>query len=293
MGGKWLVTGASGQLGRELQYVADEEGVGLRGLTRDQLDITDRQMVHDVLADERPDVVVNTAAWTDVDGAESYEVDAYVVNADGPRHLAEVCKATGAHLIHISTDYVFSGDRRDGLPWGEADVVRPLSAYGRTKAAGERAVLGLLPSHGSVVRTAWLYSRHGHNFALTMLARARAGEAAAVVRDQWGQPTWARDLARRILMLGEGQRQGRLPVGVFHGTNSGQASWWEFARWIYSLAGADPGLVSPLGSADIVRPAPRPTWSVLGHDRWAEIGMRPMRPWTEALVASMAELIDA
>jgi len=285
--GDWVVLGASGQLGRELSAAEVPEGVRIRPVPRAQLDLARTEDIIGLVSSARPRLVINAAAWTDVDGAESHEVEARVINADAVSVLAEACADHQAQLIHISTDYVFGGDRPDRAPWSEDDPLDPQGVYARTKAAGEEAIREVLPHTGAIVRTAWLYSEHGRNFARTMLAKASAGEQVRVVRDQWGQPTWARDVAHRILALGERLLDGRAPAGTYHATNAGETTWWEFARWIYSLTGADPGLVAPMTSDELDRPAPRPTWSVLGHDRWAEAGLPALRPWREALVAAV------
>ena len=258
-------------------------------MPRSQCDLSRPETVAAAVADFRPSLVINSAAWTDVDGAESQEARARAVNADGVAALAEACRAVGAHLIHVSTDYVFGGDRPDRQPWAESDALQPQGAYARTKVEGEQAVRAILAERGTIVRTAWLYGGHGRNFVRTMLDKAVAGEPVSVVRDQWGQPTWARDVASRLLALGERLLDGRAPAGIYHATNSGQTTWWEFARWIYSLAGANPGLVAPMDSSDLDRPAPRPAWSVLGHAAWADAGLPPLRPWREALVSAMPD----
>lgn len=287
--GEWLVLGPTGQLGRELLGGAAPEGVMLRPVSRAEADLERPDALRAFVAGVRPSLVINAAAWTDVDGAESQELRARAVNAEGVAALAEACRHVGAHLIHVSTDYVFGGERSDGQPWAETDSLHPQGAYARTKAEGEQAVREILPERGTVVRTAWLYSGHGRNFLRTMLDEACAGEPVSVVRDQWGQPTWARDVATRILTLGERLLDGRAPAGIYHATNAGQTTWWEFARWIYSLAGADPGLVAPMASSDLDRPAPRPAWSVLGHGAWESAGLPPLRPWREALVSAIPE----
>jgi len=288
--GEWVVLGPSGQLGRELLGAPSPQGVRLRPVGRAELDFARPDGISVFIGEARPALVINAAAWTDVDGAEAHEAQARQVNADGVARLAEACRAGGVHLIHVSTDYVFGGQRSDRRPWAEDDPLDPQCAYARTKAAGEQAVREILPDTGAVVRTAWLYSSHGRNFVRTMLAKAQAGEQVRVVRDQWGQPTWARDVARRLVELGAGLLDGRAPAGNYHATNSGEATWWEFARWIYSLAGADPGLVAPIASDALDRPAPRPGWSVLGHDRWAGAGLAPMRAWREALVEALPSI---
>jgi dTDP-4-dehydrorhamnose reductase len=276
-------------LGRELLQIPTPPGVTLRSVPRVEADLELPDALRSTVAGYRPALVINAAAWTDVDGAESQEGRARVVNAEGVAALAEACWDVGAHLVHVSTDYVFGGERLDRVPWAESDPLHPQGAYARTKAEGEQAVRAILPERGTIVRTAWLYSGHGRNFVRTMLDKAVAGEPVSVVRDQWGQPTWARDVATRILALGERLRDGRARAGIYHATNSGQTTWWEFARWIYSLAEANPGLVAPMDSSDLDRPAPRPAWSVLGHAAWADAGLPPLRPWREALVSAMPD----
>lgn len=279
--------GPTGQLGRELLAVPSPPGVRITPLGRDELDLARSDRVFALIEEARPTLVINAAAWTDVDGAEGHPVTVRRLNSDAVAHLARACAAVDAGLIQVSTDYVFGGDRPSRTPWTEDDPLDPRGVYARTKAAGEIAVREALPETGVVVRTAWLYSAHGRNFARTMLAKARAGEHVRVVDDQWGQPTWACDVARQVIALGERLLDGRAPAGNYHATNAGEATWWEFARRIYSLAGADPELVAPMASSELDRPAPRPAWSVLGHDRWGEADLPAMRPWGEALEAAM------
>ncbi|WP_432825414.1 dTDP-4-dehydrorhamnose reductase [Dactylosporangium sp. CA-092794] len=270
---RYLVTGAGGMLGHDLLAVLD--GRDVTAATRAELDITDAAKVRDVV--EGHDVVLNAAAWTDVDGAESDEAGATAVNGTGVATLATACAATGARLLHVSTDYVFAGDATE--PYAEDAPTAPLNAYGRSKLAGERAVLRTLPETGYVVRTAWLYGTHGNNFVRTMLRLARERDFVEVVDDQVGQPTWSRDLAERLVALaGAGA-----PAGVYHGTASGQTSWHGLAEAVFEGAGHDPARVHRTTSAAFVRPAPRPSYSVLGHARWAAAGLAPLRPWPEML----------
>ncbi|WP_440708494.1 dTDP-4-dehydrorhamnose reductase [Herbiconiux sp. YIM B11900] len=270
---RYLITGAAGMLGRDLQDAL--EGRDVVALTRSQLDITDPAAV--AAAVSGIDVVFNCAAYTAVDAAETDEDAARVVNAVGPATLAEATAASGAKLFQISTDYVFQGDATS--PYAEDEPRDPLNAYGRTKAGGETAVLGLNPAGGYVVRTAWLYGRHGANFPATMLRLGRERDSVTVVADQVGQPTWTADLARQLVLLADSDA----PAGIYHGTNSGQASWFEFAQATFQEAGLDPAKVGPTDSSQFVRPAPRPAYSVLGHDAWSRAGLPPMRPWRTAL----------
>lgn len=273
---RWLVTGANGMLGTDLLAVL--AGAGIAQVTAadlPDLDITDVDAVHDVVAGH--DLVVNVAAWTAVDAAEEKEAAAFAVNAVGPAHLARACARHGARMLQVSTDYVFAGDA--DKPYAEDAPIAPKSAYGRTKAAGEWAVRAELPGRHWIVRTAWLYGAHGPNFPATMARLQRERDTVDVVDDQRGQPTWSLDLARAMVSL----ITADAPGGTYHGTSSGECTWFEFARLVFELAGADPDRVRPTSSEKFVRPAPRPAYSVLGHDAWAVAGLSPIRAWDEAL----------
>ncbi|MCX4733327.1 dTDP-4-dehydrorhamnose reductase [Streptomyces sp. NBC_01363] len=284
---RWLVTGASGMLGRDLTGVlrAAGEGPATTALGRKELDITDRSQVLDAVAGH--DVVVNAAAWTDVDGAECDEAGAQAVNATAVRHLATACARHGARLPHVSTDYVFPGDGT--VPWSETAAPDPVNAYGRSKLAGERAVRELLPAHGYTVRTAWLYGAHGANFVATMLRLAASREELDVVDDQTGQPTWSGALAARLVALGQSALAGDAPSGIYHGTATGRATWCTLAREAFVLAGLDPERIRAVCSERYPRPAPRPAWSVLGHEGWTRAGMAPLAPWRSMLASAFAE----
>jgi len=276
---RYLITGAAGMLGRDLQHALRDREV--TALSRAELDITDRDAVHAAVAGH--DVVINSAAYTKVDDAETHEDDAYAVNATGPALLAEATAATGARLVTISTDYVFHGDGTS--PYAEDAPTDPINAYGRTKAAGEALVREIAPDSSYIVRTAWIYGAHGPNFAATMLRLAASHDTVSVVTDQVGQPTWTGDLAARIVELLDADA----PAGIYHGTNSGQGSWFDFTKAIFAEAGLDPARVLPTDSTAFVRPAPRPAYSVLGHDAWGRAGLTPLRDWREALHAAVAE----
>ncbi|MER6565492.1 dTDP-4-dehydrorhamnose reductase [Streptomyces sp. NPDC001093] len=286
----WLITGAAGMLGQDVLARLRGEGEEAVGLARGGLDITDAGTVHDAIGAHRPRIVLNCAAWTAVDDAEEHEADALRVNGDGPRHLAEACARTGARLIQVSTDYVFAGDGTG--PYPEDAPTAPRSAYGRTKLAGEQAVLAALPDTGYVVRSAWLYGAGGGNFVDTMIRLESVRDTVDVVDDQRGQPTWAADLADRLVRLGRAALAGSAPGGVYHGTSAGETTWFGLAREIFRLLGADPGRVRPTTSTAFARPAPRPAYSVLGHDRWRRTGIEPIRPWREALRAAFPALLD-
>jgi dTDP-4-dehydrorhamnose reductase len=287
----WLVTGAGGMLGRDLIARLTAAAVPAVGLDRRALDITDPAAVHEVVDRYRPMVVVNCAAWTAVDDAESHEADALRINGSGTRHLAAACAATGARMLQVSTDYVFAGDATS--PYGEDDKTDPRSAYGRTKLAGEEAVLSVLPDAGYVVRTAWLYGAGGNNFVRTMIKLERMKETLDVVDDQRGQPTWTVDLADRLVRLGQAATSGAAPAGIYHGTSSGEGTWFDLAREAFRLLGADPERVRPTTSGAFVRPAPRPAYSVLGHERWRDVGIDPIRDWRVALTEAFPTLVAA
>ena len=277
----WLVTGSGGMLGQDLLARLTSAGERVEGLDRTALDITDRGAVRAALDAHAPAVVVNCAAWTAVDDAEAKEAEALAVNGTGPRVLAEACRESGAVLLQVSTDYVFAGDGE--TPYGEDAPTAPRSAYGRTKLAGERAVLDTLPDTGYVVRTAWLYGAGGGNFVRTMIKLEGIKDTLDVVDDQRGQPTWTGDLADRLVQLGRAALAGTAAPGVYHGTSGGETTWFGFTREIFRLLGADPERVRPTTSEAFVRPAPRPAYSVLGHERWKNAGIEPIRDWRSAL----------
>lgn len=275
---RYLVTGAAGMLGQDLQRALS--GREVTALSRADLDITDRAAVSDAVAGH--DVVINAAAWTGVDDAESHEDAAAAVNAYGPEVLATAVAATGARLVQVSTDYVFDGTGTH--PYAEDEPTRPLGAYGRTKAAGEAAVLSIAPETSYIVRTAWLYGAGGPNFAKTMVRLAASHDTVSVVTDQVGQPTWTADLAEQVVAMLDADA----PAGIYHGTNGGRGSWFDFTRAIFAEVGLDPERVLPTDSSAFVRPAPRPAFSVLGHDGWRRAGLAPMRDWRDALHAAAA-----
>jgi dTDP-4-dehydrorhamnose reductase len=282
---RWLVTGAGGMLGTDLVAALASRGEPVTGMDRAGLDVTDASAVTDAVARYRPDVVVNCAAWTAVDDAEACEEQALAVNADGAANLAAACAARGARLVQISTDYVFAGDA--GRPYAEHDVPAPRTAYGRTKLAAERAVLGRLPGSAYVVRTAWLYGAHGPSFVRTMIRLEGQRPTVDVVDDQRGQPTWTVDVARQVIAL---VRSAARP-GIYHATSSGQTTWFGLAREIFGLLGADPSRVRPIPSSALPRPAPRPACSVLGHGAWAEAGIPPIGEWRTALERAFPGLL--
>jgi dTDP-4-dehydrorhamnose reductase len=284
---RWLVTGADGMLGTDLVAALTARGEPVTGLNRAGLDVTDTAAVADVIGRSRPDVVVNCAAWTGVDAAEAAQEQALAVNGGGAASLAAGCAAAGARMVQVSTDYVFAGQA--GRPYAEDDVPAPRTAYGRTKLAGEQAVLRQLPGSGYVVRTAWLYGAHGPNFVRTMIRLEDERPVIEVVDDQHGQPTWTADVAWQIRTL----IQADAPAGIYHATSSGQVTWCGLAREIFGLLGADPGRVQPISSTALSRPAPRPAYSVLGHAAWDRLGVAPIGDWRAALHRAFPELLAA
>jgi dTDP-4-dehydrorhamnose reductase len=272
---KVLLVGATGQLGSALRPVLAAHEVAPFGSR--QLDVRDAEQVRSVLTAQRPDVVVNCSAWTDVDGAESDPQGAFATNADGPRHLAEVARDIDAALLHVSTDYVFDGEKAG--PTFESDAPNPLQVYGESKLAGERAVLETW-QRSWVVRTAWLYSTTGRNFALTMRGLA-AGGVVRVVDDQFGCPTYAPQLAAALGTLIEGDA-----FGLRHLAADGLASWWEFAGALFRAQGLDVR-VEPVTTAEFPRPARRPRRVELRSER-APVLRLP--PWQDGVAAFARDL---
>ncbi|MFI5821776.1 dTDP-4-dehydrorhamnose reductase [Streptomyces rishiriensis] len=282
---RWLVTGAGGMLGRDLVRVLEALNEPVLAATRQDLDITDRFSVRAVVSRYRPTAIVNCAAWTRFHEAETSEAEAHLINGRGARELATICGDRSIRLVHLSTDYVFDGASR--RPYAESAATGPINAYGRTKLAGEQAVLELLPDDGTIVRTAWLYGRHGTNFIRKMVRLEQTHKTVDVVDDQWGQPTWSVDLAQQIVAL---VRHGA--SGVFHGTSSGETTWYDFARMIFRLLGADPGRIRPVRSDQVADGELRPRYTVLGHAAWREAGLTPIRHWSAALEQSFPLLAD-
>ena len=271
-----LVTGAGGMLGTDVVAVARERGHECVGLTRAELDVTDAHAVEAAVARVAPQAIVNCAAWTDVEGAEDQEPAALAVNGTGAGNLARAASAAGAQLVQVSTDYVFDGT--SSRPYIESDPTNALSAYGRTKLAGEREIAAASPEH-TIVRTAWLFGPGGRNFVTTMLRLAAgAGDELAIVTDEVGCPTYTRHLAPRLIEFAE-----RRTPGVIHLAGSGHCSRNEFAKAIFAAAGL-PLRVTETTQAQLAMLAPRPPWSVLGSEREIE----PLASWQEGLAAYRA-----
>jgi dTDP-4-dehydrorhamnose reductase len=250
------------------------------GADRGKMDITNEQDVIAFIQDVKPDVVLHCAAYTNVDAAEENEDAAYKVNALGTEYLAKAAKQVGAKMLHISTDYVFDGTATE--PYEVNEATKPIGAYGRTKLAGEE----LLQKHLEqffIVRTAWVFGVHGQNFVKTMLRLGEERGEVGVVHDQVGSPTYTVDLARFMVELMETEK-----YGIYHATNSGVCSWYEFAVEIFKQAGLKV-TVNPLTTEQFPRPAARPKYSVLSKEKILEQGLTPLRDWKEALVAYLEE----
>jgi len=273
-----LVIGARGMLGTDLTMALKASGLLTEGLDVDEVDIRRFDSVLETVKRGKPGTVFNCAALTDVDGCESSVEDAFAINALGPENLARACLENDAVLVHISSDYVFDGLR--GAPYPEDEPVNPLGVYGRSKAEGERLVRDLLPLHHCIVRTQWLFGRHGKNFVESIRQQARERSPLAVVNDQYGSPTYAADLSRALIELA--MHGGR---GTFHVTNSGVTTWYVFARAVVEFSGIEGVRVEPTDSARMKRPAPRPAYSALDNSRFVDLVGRPLRSWQDALNA--------
>lgn len=269
-----LVTGGSGMLAHDLVPRLRAAGHVTTSLGRADLDVTSPGECEAAVAGH--DLVVNCAAWTKVDDAETLEPQAFAVNAVGAANVARAAARHGARVAHISTDYVFDGQSTE--PYAAGHPAAPRSAYGRTKAAGEWAVRALCPDSW-VVRTAWLYGAGGPNFVATMLRLAGERETLSVVDDQRGQPTWTADLADLVVRLVAADA----PAGTYHGTSSGETTWFGLARAAFELRGLDPERVLPTTTDAYPRPAPRPPYSVLSHASLEAVGVAPIRQWREGL----------
>ncbi|WP_339274819.1 dTDP-4-dehydrorhamnose reductase [Paenibacillus sp. FSL W8-0426] len=277
---KVLVTGASGQLGRDVVLLLKKEGHSVLACTRDQMDITDQSKVNDVIVSFGPEVVIHCAAYTAVDAAETDMDGAYRVNAVGTRNVAVASEKVGAKLIYISTDYVFDG--ASVTPYQEYDNTNPQSVYGKSKRAGELLVQ-TLSSRWFIVRTSWVYGLYGNNFVKTMLKLGQEKPKLQVVHDQKGSPTYTVDLAKFLLDLMADEK-----YGIYHASNIGSCTWYEFTQAIFEEAQAIAGLsiqakLEPCTTEQFPRPAPRPRNSVMDHLSIRTNGFLDLRPWREGL----------
>jgi dTDP-4-dehydrorhamnose reductase len=277
---KILITGSNGMLGHDLENVLKDKHE-LILTTSKTLDITDKDKTMEIIKENNPDIVINSAAYTDVDGCETNQDLAYAVNGQGVKNLALACRQIDCPLVHVSTDYVFDGTARDPIP--EDGEIGPISVYGKSKLMGEQAIEEILDKY-FIVRTAWLYGINGKNFPKTMLELAENHPEITVVYDEVGTPTYTPDLAYGISKLIETDF-----YGIYHLTNSGSCSWCEFARYIFEIAGRDVNVV-PVTASEFSRPAPRPSYSVLMNKKWIENGFEPLRDYKEA-ISEYIELI--
>lgn len=275
---KVVVTGANGRLGHHVVRLARAAGHDPVALVASELDLEHTaSIVPGLSALGSFDALINCAAWTAVDACEEDPSRANAINGMAVGEIARACAQVGARLIQVSTDYVFPGKGKGA--YGEGDATAPQSVYGSSKLLGEQLALVALPDATQIVRTAWLYGSPGHGFVEVMLDKLRSGEAVRVVDDQWGQPTWAEDLAAQLVRM----LDAPLVPGTYHGTNAGEASWYQAVQLTASLLGAEATLVQPVSAATFPRPAVRPTRTVLGHQHWGDLGMSGLRPWDEAL----------
>ncbi|MDD2643231.1 MAG: dTDP-4-dehydrorhamnose reductase [Methanobacteriaceae archaeon] len=267
-----LITGASGMLGHDLQRTLKNHELIL--YNSKNLDITNKNLVSEKINEMKPDILINSAAYTNVDDCETNYEEAHKVNALGPKNLATVCKDLKIPLVHISTDYVFDGKKTE--PLKENDNLGPQTAYGKTKLEGEQFIQKILDEY-FIIRTAWLYGCDGNNFVKTMLNLSKSHNEINVVNDQIGSPTFTYDLAKGISEIIKTDK-----YGVYHLTNSGSCSWYEFSKEIFKLANINVK-VTPVTTEEFPRPAPRPKYSVLSNDKWIKQGFKPLRNYKEAL----------
>jgi len=275
-----VVTGAVGQLGQDVVLELARKNHEAFGTDREKLDITNEADVFAFISEVKPDAILHCAAYTNVDAAEENEELAYQINAAGTEYLAKAAQQIGAKMIYVSTDYVFDGTSAE--PYEVDQQTKPLGAYGRTKLAGEELLQKNLKEF-FIIRTAWVFGIHGHNFVKTMIRLGEERGEVGVVHDQVGSPTYTVDLGRFMVELMETDK-----YGIYHATNSGVCSWYEFAVEIYKQAGMNV-TVNPLTSDQFPRPAARPQYSVLSKKKIEEKGLTPLRDWKEALAAYLDE----
>lgn len=284
---KWAITGGSGQLSRSLVDILDKERVPYIAWSHKDLDVADDSSIS-VIKETSPDLLINCAAWTNVDAAEEFPEKATRVNQVGPRNMARAAKELKIPLIHISTDYVFSGESRQ--PWNTDSKTEPMSTYGLSKLLGEKEISKNMHADFYILRTAWLYGPYGRNFSKTILKKALTSkDSINVVSDQIGQPTTTKSLAEQIFKVAK----QKIPSGTYHATNTGQASWWDFAREIFELAGEDVERVRSSTSENFPSKVKRPKYSVLDQSAWSKVGMETMPEWRRALKEVFPEIRKA
>lgn len=285
---KVVITGADGQLGRSFQDALKLKGIAFLALPRKTMDVTNLAQVRSVLGSSGASLIINSAAYTNVEQAEINPEIAFEINQIGSRNVAIVCRELDSRLIHISTDYVFSGNR--DLPWQVDSDTRPLSVYGKSKLAGENAIREEWSENSLIVRTAWLYSQYGKNFYKTILQLANKDKSPIkVVNNQIGQPTSAPELASFILST----LPLEIPPGVYHATNSGNATWYDFAYSIFQLAGADTGRIEPISAEDYKAKAPRPDYSVLDNSKWDSYDLNTLGDWEHSVANAFSTIQES
>lgn len=264
---KIVIFGAGGMLGTSLRKILKHPGI--HAFNKSQADITDKKYVFEIIREIKPAIVVNLAAYTDVDGCESRQKLAFDVNGEGVKNVAEACKRNNASMLHISTDYVFDGKKES---YNEDDKTNPVNVYGKSKEIGEKYLIGALNNY-YLIRTSWMFGENGKNFVDTIVQLAKEKKELRVVNDQHGRPTYTEDLSREIKNIIE----TRKPFGIYHITNSSTCTWFEFAAKIVEIAGVN-CIVKPMTSDELDRPAKRPKYSVLANNK-----LPPLRGWQPAL----------
>lgn len=283
---RWLVLGGNGQFGTELIQKLERRQIEVLKPKSTEVDISDENSVRNLISINRPDFVLNAAAWTDVDAAELYPNSALKVNAIGPKNIANACRETGAKLIHISTDYVFKGE--DSLPRKVNFPTEPKTVYGQTKLRGEENIRAIYPEGSWIIRTSWLFSAYRKNFVKTMTKKAHFDEDNIfVVDDQIGSPTFTSDLAERVIECVDLS----IPFGTYHFSNSGSTSWFDFAVKIFELNHADPARIQRISSSKYYSKTPRPRNSVLSNECWSAYGFEMNRHWSNALSECIPQII--
>ncbi len=281
----WAITGASGQLGRSLVDLLEKSGTSFVSWTKAELDISSKDSIEKVTK-SHPKVLVNCAAYTAVDKAESETDKADAINHLGAANMAYAARELGIPFVHISTDYVFSGSRK--TPWSVEDQTGPLSQYGITKLRGENAVLSVYPEGSYVLRTAWLYSQYGDNFAKKILKKGLKNlDVIRVVNDQLGQPTSTIDLAAQIYEV----MSQKPETGIYHASNSGEGTWFDFTKELFNLAHIPESLLIPITSDEFESSAKRPAYSVLDGSKWETVGMSQMEDWRKALHKAFPDIL--
>lgn len=291
---KILLTGSNGQLGWELMNQSKAFGFEMKGVDLPQLDISDSVQVRDIVADYRPSLVINAAAYTSVDGAETEKDLAFIVNRDSPAYLAQLCSNEGIPLIHFSTDYVFNGNKK--TPYKETDPASPLNIYGQSKLEGEINIRSTLKKH-IIFRTSWLYGIYGHNFVKTMLGLGRERKSIQVVKDQYGSPTSTNDLSEAVLtIVSKIQNRNNIEWGTYHYCGQGITSWHGFAKAIFDIAKHITSLkikhVEPVSSDAFASKATRPDFSALDCQRIKKHFGIHTKPWRQSLEIMINRLFN-